>query len=144
MLLLDQFTKWIIRTRFLPGETRAVIGDFFYLTYNQNSGMAFGMMQGYSNVIAVFSVVAIGLLIYLAHRWQKEKSATKGILISLSLVIGGAAGNLVDRIALTGVVDFLDFGLGQYRWPAFNVADICISVGVGFLVLFSARDGEPE
>ena len=143
VLLLDQSTKWLIRSRFLPGETRSVIGDFFYLTYNQNSGMAFGLMQGYSGLISVFSVLAIAFLIYLARRWGKENSVSRGILFSLSLVIGGAAGNLVDRMAWTGVIDFLDFGLGLYRWPAFNVADICISVGVGLLVLFSARSQDP-
>ncbi len=142
VLILDQFTKWLIRTNFVFGESRPVIGDIFHLTYYQNTGMAFGLMQGFSAVIAVFSVVAIGFLIYLARRWQIEKNLSKAMPVSLGLVIGGACGNLVDRVVLSSVVDFLDFGLGTYRWPAFNVADICISVGVGLLVLFSAREKE--
>lgn len=142
VLVADQFTKWLIRVNFLLGETRPVIGDVFHLTYCQNTGMAFGFLQGFSGVIAVFSIIAIGILIYLSRRWQREKIASRAVLISLGLVIGGAAGNLVDRFAHSSVIDFLDFGLGTYRWPAFNVADVCISVGVGLLVLFSAQNKE--
>ncbi|MBI4177879.1 signal peptidase II [bacterium] len=139
VLVLDQATKWLIRANFHPYETRQILGDVFHLTFYQNTGMAFGLLEGYSGVIAVFSVFAIGFLIYFSRRFRKEKI----ILASLGLVIGGALGNLVDRIVLTGVVDFLDFGFGKYRWPAFNVADICISVGIGLLVLYSARPPEP-
>lgn len=142
VLVVDQFTKWLIRTRFVLGETRPVLSDVFHLTYYHNSGMAFGLMQGFSDFIAVFSVAAIGFLIYLSRRWQAQKTGTRMMMISLGLVIGGACGNLVDRLVVSSVVDFLDFGFGEYRWPAFNVADICISVGVGLLVLFSARRPE--
>lgn len=144
VLILDQFTKWLIRTNFIFGESRPVIEGIFHLTYYHNTGMAFGMMQGYSGFIAVFSVLAIGFLLYLSRHWEAERPGSKSIPISLGLVIGGACGNLVDRIVLSSVVDFLDFGFGQYRWPAFNVADICISVGVGLLVLFSARKKETQ
>lgn len=142
VLIVDQFTKWLIRTNFVFGESRPVIGDIFHLTYYQNTGMAFGLMQGFSAIIAVFSIAAIGFLIYLSRRWQTEKKLSKAVPISLGLVIGGACGNLIDRLVLSSVVDFLDFGFGPYRWPAFNVADICISTGVGLLVLFSAREQE--
>lgn len=145
VLVLDQFSKWLIRTTFLFGESRPVIEDVFHLTYYHNSGMAFGLMQGFSGWIAAFSVLAIGFLVYLHRKFEKEKTATKIVTVSLGLIIGGACGNLVDRLVLSGVVDFLDFGLGDYRWPAFNVADVCISTGVGLLVLFSARIPEsPE
>lgn len=142
VLVVDQFTKWLIRTHFLFGETRPVLGDVFHLTFYQNSGMAFGLMQGYSGVIAVFSFLAIGFLLYLSKRWGApgDGRPSRTVLVSLGLVIGGACGNLVDRMVLSSVVDFLDFGFGEYRWPAFNVADVCISTGVGLLVLFSARE----
>lgn len=138
VLMLDQITKWLIRTNFHPYETRPVFGDIFHLTYYQNTGVAFGLFQGYSPLIAVFSVLAIGFLLYFSRQVRAEKI----MLVSLGLVIGGACGNLVDRIVLSGVVDFLDFGFGEYRWPAFNVADICISTGIALLVLFSARRPE--
>lgn len=143
VLVLDQFTKWLIRIRFQEAETRPILGDIFHLTYYKNTGMAFGLMQGFSTVIAIFSVVAIGFLIYLSRRWESERKGSKVIPVSLGLVIGGAGGNLIDRLVVSGVIDFLDFGFGPYRWPAFNVADICISVGVGLLVLFSARQSDP-
>ncbi len=139
VLVLDQVTKWLIRTRFLLGESRPVLGDFFHLTYYQNTGMAFGLMQEYSAWITAFSVVAIAVLMVLAWQWQGKRTESRAVLLSLGLVIGGAIGNLIDRLTLFGVVDFLDFGLGVYRWPAFNVADVCISVGVGLLVFFTAR-----
>src|SRR3989338_3189604 len=139
VLMLDQLTKWLIRTHFLFGEARPVLGGVFHLTYYQNPGMAFGLMQGFSAVIAVFSVLAIGFLIYLSRQWSAGGPHARLVQVSLGLIVGGASGNLVDRVVLSSVVDFLDFGIGEYRWPAFNVADICISTGVGMLVLFSAQ-----
>lgn len=144
VLVLDQITKWLVRTIFVLGETRPVLGDIFHLTYYQNTGMAFGMLQGFSDLIAVFSCVAIVFLVYISRRWISESNSPRAMPISLGLVLGGAAGNLIDRIAVEGVVDFLDFGFGDYRWPAFNVADICISTGVGLLVLFSFRSEETK
>lgn len=143
VLVLDQFTKWIVRTNFHEGQTLPVLGDVFHLTYYHNTGMAFGMMQGFSGWIALFSVLAIAALIFLSRQWREEDGVSpRSIDLSLGMVIGGACGNLIDRLTLSSVVDFLDFGLADYRWPAFNVADVCISVGVGLLVFFTTRRPE--
>lgn len=113
-----------------------VIDDFFSLTYIRNPGAAFGF---FANQTAQFrsvfflsvSALALTLLIFFFFQAPKEDFCA---LIALSLLFGGAVGNLLDRLRMGEVVDFLDFYIGQFHWPAFNVADSAITVGISLLM----------
>jgi signal peptidase II len=138
-VLLDQFTKHWISREMSRGESRSVIGDFFRLTYVHNDGAAFGLdLGGRWAFIAVTVVVSLFIIISYS-RTEKTPLARW----ALALILGGAIGNLIDRIRLGEVIDFLQFGIGRLYWPIFNVADIAVSIGVGLLALHLFRK-EPE
>ncbi len=131
VLLLDQLTKFAVVARFSHYSTVSIIPGFFRLVRVENPGIAFGMFSdspsSFTSIILVLvSVAAIGLVGMLL--WQNPPSAPRSAA-GLALILGGAAGNLLDRLARGHVVDFLDFYLGSYHWPAFNVADSAICVG---------------
>ncbi len=129
ILALDQLTKKLIYLNFLPGQSRPIIENIFHLTLVYNRGIAFGLFVG-TVIISVFiSVVVIILLIVSVI---KIKGPDLMLKIAFSLILGGAVGNLVDRIRFGYVIDFLDFRL----WPVFNVADIAITTGAGLLVVY--------
>lgn len=130
VVLSDIVTKWIAATELFPrGVPREVFGDVVRLTLVYNRGAAFGLHVGpWSRWI--FLVLTVGALVIL---WQLYKTApARDIprILAISLVSGGAIGNLIDRIrGPQGVVDFLDIGIGDMRWPTFNVADMAVSTG---------------
>jgi signal peptidase II len=137
IVLLDQMTKaWIQKTMLLH-QSIPVIPNLFNLTYIRNPGAAFGLFAsgGGSLRSAFFIAVSVIALVVLSLLYTKAPRETWLLRFSLSLVMGGAIGNLIDRIRLGEVVDFLDFYLGSYHWPAFNVADSCITIGIGLLIL---------
>lgn len=139
-ILLDQVTKIAIIANLKPGESIPVMGNFFALTYVTNKGGAFGLFSGHP----WFFVALAGLMVLAGIAFIPKIWKLPGILkFSLGLLVGGAIGNLIDRLRFGFVVDFLDFRI----WPTFNVADIAICVGVGLLViqLLSIKDmGENE
>lgn len=139
-LLLDQLTKVYIDTAFALYESIRVIEDFFNITYVRNPGAAFGILSDSAMRIPFFITVSViaslGILWYLrkidaTDRWQH---------FALGLIFGGAIGNLIDRIRLGEVIDFLDAHWYQYHWPAFNIADSAICVGVAVMFLCTWRD----
>ncbi|MCD6098144.1 signal peptidase II [bacterium] len=132
VLTLDQITKVLVRNSIPPNVTRRVLGDFFSISNVRNRGGAFGTQLGSSYFYIAVSIAAIAL-IFLYH--IKSKRSSTLVDVSLMLILGGALGNLSDRIALGYVTDFLDFGIGELRWPAFNVADSSITIGVILLLL---------
>ncbi len=139
ILAIDQWSKaWIERT--LPvGGRREVIPGFFNLTHIRNDGVAFGLLSGSSSqikvwLLAALALVAIAVVVSLVRQTPPEHRLS---LMALGLVLGGAVGNLLDRIASGAVTDFLDFYRGGYHWHNFNVADAAISVGVALLLLDS-------
>jgi signal peptidase II len=141
--LLDQATKaWIEKTMLLH-QSIPVIPNLFNLTYIRNPGAAFGLLSrgGGSLRTAFFIAVSLIALVVLSVLYTKAPREAWSLRWGLSLVTGGAIGNLIDRIRLGEVVDFLDFYLGSYHWPAFNAADSCITVGIG-LLLFHALVGQ--
>ncbi|HET8578378.1 MAG TPA: signal peptidase II [Methylomirabilota bacterium] len=137
ILALDQTTKFLALERLLPGEPMRIVNGFFSLTLVLNPGLAFGMLgatpTAWRWVVALLSVVALVVLAAVGLRLLP----TGGPLaeIALGLVFGGAVGNLIDRWRFGAVVDFLDFYWRVYHWPAFNIADSAISVGVALLAL---------
>lgn len=136
VLLLDRLAKWAVAANIPLHDGTAVIPGFFHLTHVENSGAAFGLFaesaaQWKIGALVSFSVIA--LLIVSALLWKNGHALTT-TTIGLSLILGGATGNLWDRMMSGHVVDFLDFNLGTYHWPAFNVADSAIVVGAILLV----------
>ncbi len=135
---LDQITKYWIVEKFKLGESLPIIFDLFNFTYVQNKGAAFGLLAQANPIFRVpfFIVVPILALISIGYVFRKIADRDTKLAVALSLVIAGAVGNLVDRLTLGYVVDFLDFHWKwAYHFPAFNVADSAICVGVGILML---------
>lgn len=143
VFVLDQWTKHLVSTSMWRGQSIEVLGTFFRMTYVHNSGAAFGLdLGGRWSFVAVTIVVAAFILFYY---WRSERTLTARW--ALALILGGALGNLADRIRIGEVVDFLHLSVAGFSWPIFNVADIGVSVGVGLLALHLFRkdaDGIPE
>lgn len=127
----DQLSKWYFYANRFKYDGFVVIKDFFYLTYLENRGAAFGMLQNYRWLFIVLTVAALGFMI-----WYLIKNENIIFRISMSLLISGATGNFIDRLFRGFVVDFLDFYPFGYDFPIFNFADICINVGAFFLIYY--------
>ncbi len=128
IVFIDQISKLILVNFLLPYETVPVL-PFMNIVNVRNEGAAFGLFQSLGNrFFIVITVVAIVIILYLLIK-SKEDS------LSLSFIMAGALGNLIDRLRLGYVVDFLDLHIGNYHWPAFNVADASLSIGIGLLFI---------
>lgn len=127
VLILDQWTKRWATDTLAYREPIRVIGDLVRLTYTRNSGVAFGLGAGLPFPYAVFSIVAVGVILWLFLRHRTHGVARQ---VSLALILGGALGNLVDRLTSGEVVDFILVGWRQWYWPVFNVADSAVTAGV--------------
>ena len=138
VVALDQITKWMASARLELGDPASLFGDFVRLTLVHNTGAAFGLFPGSRGPFIVISVIAIGVVLYLFFK-ETHRSVLNRVL--LGCILGGAIGNLIDRIRLGWVVDFIDVGFGQTRWPVFNVADSAVTLGVVFLAWNLARAG---
>jgi signal peptidase II len=137
VLVLDQWTKSLVLEKLPLYQRVEVIPGFFNLTHVRNTGGAFGIFGGEkgglgSILFVVVSFVAIGVIIFL---FVKIKENEKTLALSFALILSGAAGNLIDRLRYGEVIDFLDFHLSTYHWPAFNVADSAICIGIGLMAL---------
>jgi signal peptidase II len=132
VIALDQFTKRLVISNFLPGESRFVIPHLLKWTYEQNTHGAFGLF-GSSPVLLIGMALIVLLVFWFSFRDQARTSLL--VRIAFGMILGGAIGNIIDRLHLRYVVDFIDF----YRiWPnIFNVADACITIGVILLILSS-------
>ncbi|HDL18490.1 MAG TPA: signal peptidase II [Bacteroidetes bacterium] len=131
VVLFDQITKILTQNFVTLYDSREVLGNFVRYTYIRNPGMAFGIQIGNKTVFTVFSILAsVGIFIYLI----KTKGDKKFVRTALSLILGGAIGNLIDRVLYSSVVDFIDVGIGTLRWPVFNVADSAVSIGMVILI----------
>jgi signal peptidase II len=138
VVALDQWTKVLVLQHFRYGETVSMITGYFNLTYIQNTGAAFGMFAKADPAFRVpfFLVVPLVALGSIGYIFRKLPDNDIKLSVALSLVVGGAVGNLIDRMRLGFVVDFLDFHWQSlYHFPAFNVADSAICVGVAILML---------
>jgi signal peptidase II len=136
VLLLDRLTKWAVASNIPLRESVVVIPGLFHLTHVENPGAAFGLFADSSaqwKVGALVSFSVVALVIVSALLWKNSHSLST-TTIGLSLILGGATGNLWDRMVSGHVVDFLDFYVGSYHWPAFNVADSAIVIGAILLV----------
>ena len=137
-VVIDQLSKFAVRGSMTLYQSDPLLGDFFRLTYIHNSGAAFGLNMGSPLLHTLVSIVALGALVYLYRTLQEDERLLQA---ALCLVLGGAVGNIIDRLYLGEVVDFFDFGFGDLRWPIFNFADSFVTVGVILLALgYSRRD----
>lgn len=145
---LDQWTKVLVDARIPLAHHVPVIQGLFDLVHVRNRGGAFGLFANMSPTVRgpVFLVLSIAAIALVVGMIRKAPDDRWGLVTALSLVLGGAIGNLIDRIRLGEVIDFLDFYRGRYHWPAFNVADIAIVVGVGMLMIDLVRhpDADPR
>jgi signal peptidase II len=135
ILALDQATKLFIDSHLARYQSVTVIRNFFDITYVRNKGAAFGIFADSAVRLPFFigiSVLAAAAILWYLARLSEEQTLLR---ISLSLILAGALGNLIDRARLGEVIDFLDVHWHQYHWPAFNVADSAITVGVGLWLL---------
>lgn len=148
VIVVDQLTKLSIMQNMRLHESIPIISNLFSLTYIRNPGAAFGLLAGSSNafrmlffgVTSVFALALLGtILVRLPERdWMGQ--------LSIAAILGGAVGNLLDRLRYGEVIDFLDVYIDTYHWPAFNVADSAISVGVVFLIIhfaFEKKEAPP-
>ncbi|MGM0453157.1 MAG: signal peptidase II [Thermodesulfobacteriota bacterium] len=141
VLIFDQITKyWILRTVALHSQI-VVIPGCFNIVHVQNPGGAFGLFASESGMFrallfVALAIVAIGLIFYLHYR---TPARYRMLTVGLALIFSGAVGNLIDRLRFGKVIDFIDVYVGTYHWPAFNVADSAITVGMvifGYYILF--------
>jgi len=137
LVLADQLTKLAAWHWLAPVERIKLIPGFFDLTFVLNTGVAFGLMSGRPDLVRVLFLAgaaffALGVItVFIATADPRQRL----FLWGLALVAGGAVGNIIDRLRLSAVIDFLDFYLGSYHWPAFNLADAGITVGTGFIII---------
>lgn len=141
-ILLDQWTKVLARNHLRPlpfGEKKTVIEGYFDLRYSENPGVAFGMfqdLQGGRVILTLVALFALGMVV--AYLRRSDDRHTR-LHAALGLIGGGAIGNLIDRIAYGRVTDFIVWRYQQYEWPAFNIADAALVIGVGLMVIDMLR-----
>jgi len=133
LILLDQLTKFIVVSNFALGESRTIIDGFFSLTYRLNDGAAFSILRGKMWLFYVITVVA--LVIFYTYFKGVDFKNRKVYSIGISMLIAGTIGNFIDRLRLQEVIDFLDFIIFGYDFAIFNVADICLNVGIALFIV---------
>lgn len=146
VVILDQVSKLSVRYFFDYGKAHNLFGDFVRLTYIENPGMAFGIQFGGQKFFTIFAAVAAVVIFVYIVRARTEKVSLR---LALALILGGAIGNLIDRMLYSKVVDFVDVGVGSTRWPIFNLADSAVTIGMIILVslvLFDKghKNAEPD
>ena len=146
VVLADQVTKALILENLPLYNSRTIIPGLFDITHIQNPGGAFGFLAGSGPAVRklVFffaTLMALGLVFWF---YIKTPFTHRFLATGFAMIFGGAVGNLIDRVRLGKVVDFLDFYLGKYHWPAFNIADSAISAGIGIFILHLVLKKMPE
>jgi signal peptidase II len=142
VVVLDQLSKIWIKNNFALYESRNIMGDFLRFSYVENPGIAFGIRLG--NLKVLVTIISIAIASYLAFLLYNSKKFVYIEKLSLSLILGGAIGNLIDRILIyipnstyAGVIDFIDIGIVGHRWYIFNIADSAVTVGIIFYLVYS-------
>ncbi len=140
VLVLDQWTKWLVELHLPHHAAHPVIPGFFNLTHVRNTGVAFGLFasdHGRSSMLLILLGLAALLAVGLYFWFTPSKDRI--LLTALALVVGGAIGNLIDRITSGAVTDFIDIYVGDHHWPSFNIADSAISIGIVLMAIDSFR-----
>ena len=137
IFVFDQWTKQLVAEKMELGESISLIDGWLYLTSHRNAGAAFGMLQGQRWLFIVVTVVVAGVIVYALSRMRKER----WLCWALGFILGGAVGNLLDRIRFGEVVDFIDVRIFSYHYPIFNVADSAVVIGGILLAITLWRGG---
>lgn len=146
VLVLDQWSKWLVEAHLPYSVAQPVIDGFLNLTHVRNTGVAFGLLSGHgaegggSWTLALLGLLALAAVVFY---FRLASPSQKLLLTALALIMGGALGNLVDRVAAGAVTDFIDVYVGTQHWPSFNVADSAITVGI-VLMLFDSFRPHPD
>jgi signal peptidase II len=143
VLVVDQATKALLVANVAPGDVVQVVGDYVRLIFSQNSGALFGLFRDNAVVFGLVSLGVVGLIVL----YHARSGRSLYLSIGLGLLLGGALGNMTDRLRLGYVVDFVDVGFGDFRWYTFNAADAAISVAIVMLIaaaLFPSLPGLGE
>lgn len=141
VILVDQISKFLVRFHFEYAKPHRILGNWVRLTFIENPGMAFGIEFGGQPFFALFSFLAtIAILVFLV-RARAEKGQLR---VSLSLILGGAIGNLIDRLLYGKVVDFIDIRIAEVNWPVFNIADVAVMLGMAMLITMMVFDRKPD
>lgn len=137
VVIIDQLSKIAVASSIRYYESVPIIDGFLSLVHVRNRGMAFGLMNRPDAQLSFYFLVSATVIaIILLILWFNSlKGKGRGLIFGLSLILGGAIGNLIDRLRLMEVVDFIDFFIGKYHWPAFNLADSAITVGAFWIVI---------
>ena len=133
-LILDQVTKLLVYDRLWQPPRRVELFGFLDLVPVENRGISFGMFQSQGNT-GVWLISAFALIVSLGLGLWMSRVSRRWPALALGLIIGGALGNVIDRLRLGWVIDFIDFHVSTWHWPAFNMADAAITVGVGILLI---------
>ena len=144
VVLIDQLSKYLIKTKFILFESQSIIEPFLRFTYIENSGLAFGLPVG--NFAWLLFLTTLIISLYISYYIISCNNIIKYEAVSLSLILGGAIGNLIDRgftlfgiFGYSGVIDFIDMGLFEsaWRWYIFNIADLSVSIGIILYIFYS-------
>lgn len=137
IILIDQLTKLLVVNTMSQNESIPVINNIFHITYVHNFGAAFGLLAHHTGFFILVTVVVLLFILTFLRYLPKEQKLLRAALV---LQLGGASGNLIDRVRVGYVIDFFDFRV----WPVFNVADIAIVFGIGLLILDLARNAREK
>lgn len=137
VLVLDQWSKWGVEQRLAPFGVKSLVPGCLNLIYVRNTGVAFGLFAARGSLAGTMALTALGVfaLLVIAIYFRRTPTDQPLLLTSLSLILGGAVGNLVDRIASGAVTDFIDFYVGSWHWHTFNLADSAITIGIALMAV---------
>ena len=146
VIVLDQWTKWLVELRLPHHTAQALLPGLLNLTHVRNTGVAFGLFasQGMTGGSWLLTILGLAALTAVGIYFWFAPSRDRLLLIALALVVGGAVGNLIDRVSSGAVTDFIDVYLGPHHWPSFNVADSAISIGIVLMAVDSFRSRKPK
>ena len=143
LIFLDQVTKWWIINYIMQPIKILPITPFFNIVLTWNSGISFGIFSNQGSFSVIILSTLATLIVFFLAVWLM-KAVNKKLIIGLICIIGGAIGNIIDRVYHGAVIDFLDFHIKSYHWPAFNVADSCIFIGATLIILDSLFPDKKE
>ena len=135
VVVVDQVTKAVVTSALAPGQSVPIIGDLLRIVFGQNTGALFGLFQNNALMFGVVSIAVVGLIV----AYHARAGASPYLTLTLGLLLGGAIGNMIDRLRLGYVVDFVDAGIGTVRFYTFNVADSAISLSILLLIIAAIR-----
>lgn len=137
-LVIDQLTKFLVVNYMTIGQSISVIDNFLYITSHRNEGAAWGVLQGKMTFFYIVTLIVIGVIIFWIRRLDMKKE--KLLIIALSLILGGALGNFIDRVMYQHVVDFINTYIFGYDFPIFNIADSALCIGVFLMGIDAVLD----